>query len=303
MPNQTNMLVSQGSEFRLKFGGDQHEIDANSFVYSLIHNITILEEINRSIDPNKRIDIKVKAPERGSVEVEIGLQATNIIEGIKTLFTDEGISYTANLIAVFGGLYGAYSFLKGKKAEKPISRDGDNVTIKNSSGNTITITENVYNIYVNRPIIRESISKNFEAIEQDNSIDSFQILDNKENTFVNIPQEDFEELSIIEIENINSDTIEVKQNAPLRIVRLAFEGALKSDFYYEGFKITAKIKDELFIKKIDEGEKFAKGDHLIVDLEITKQYDQSVDTFINKSFSVNKVHEHLPRSYQTKIGD
>ncbi|TAH01588.1 MAG: hypothetical protein EAZ15_07095 [Sphingobacteriales bacterium] len=296
------MLVSQGSEFKLKFGGDQHQIDANTFVASLIHNINILEEINKSIDPNKKIDIKVKAPVRGSVEVEIGIQATNIIDGIKTLFTDENISYTANLITVFGGIYATYRFLGGSKAEKAGKAGKENnITITNSNGNTLSINENVYNIYQNRPIIRESISKNFEAIEKDDSIDSFQIIDTDETkTYVNIPQQEFEILANIIVEVTETEKSEVIK-APLRIVRLAFEGALKSDFYYNGFKISAKIKDEQFIRKIDEGEKFAKGDHLIVDLEITKQYEESVDTFINKSFSVNKVHEHLPRGYQTKI--
>ena len=88
MEELKEMLVSQGAEFKIKYGGNQHQIDANSFVYSLIHNITILEEINRNIDPNKRIEIKVKAPEKGSVVVEIGIQASTIIEGIKTLFSN-----------------------------------------------------------------------------------------------------------------------------------------------------------------------------------------------------------------------
>lgn len=40
------MVVSKGSEFKLKFAGDLHEINANTFINSLVHNITILQEIN-----------------------------------------------------------------------------------------------------------------------------------------------------------------------------------------------------------------------------------------------------------------
>ena len=299
MEAKKEMLVSQGSEFKLKFGGEQHQIDANSFINSLIHNISILEEINKSIDPNKRIEIKVKAPQKGSVVVEIGIQATSIIEGIKTLFSDETLSYTANLIEIFGGCYGIYHFLKGKKADV-ISKEGNNVTISNSNGNVITINQNIYTIYSNRPIIREAMSKNFEALSTDSSIDSFQVIDNKDDKIFNVSQLEFEELSYAEVENPELEKTDTVR-ATLRIIRLSFEGNLKSDFYYEGFKISAKIIHKKFIQRIDEGEKFAKGDHLLVDLEIVKRFDESVDTYINKAFTVITVHDHMPRGYQTKI--
>jgi hypothetical protein len=74
----------------------------------------------------------------------------------------------------------------------------------------------------------------------------------------------------------------------LSIVRLSFENMKKWEFYYEGYKIQANIIDEQFIARINRGERFAKGDALEVEIEITQRYDPTVDAFINKVYKINK---------------
>ena len=48
-------------------------------------------------------------------------------------------------------------------------------------------------------------------------------------------------------------------------------------------------------KRIDDGESFAKGDILISELEIEKVYDKTVDTFVNQSYQINEIKNHIPR--------
>lgn len=293
------MLLSQGSEFKLYYGGEQHHIDANTFVNSLIHNINLIEEINRNTDLNKKIDIKVKAPEKGSFVIEISIQASNILEELKGLFTSDNVEYAANLIGVIAGLYGAHQFLKGKNPTTA-TRDDNAITITNNENSQITISKDVYNIYINKPIIKEIISKNFETLEKDENIENFQIINSENEVILSVPNEEFSELSenTYEEEEVEkSDIID----ANLKILRPSFEKNLKSDFYWEGIKINAKIQDEAFMKRIDEGESFAKGDYLVVKLKITKRFDESVDTYINKSYTIIEVFEHKPRGNQTSF--
>lgn len=68
-----------------------------------------------------------------------------------------------------------------------------------------------------------------------------------------------------------------------------------------GNKISAKIPDSNFYELIDKEEAFAKGDTLEVDLQIIQKFDESVNTFINKSCQLNKIIRHLSRNEQQKI--
>lgn len=94
----------------------------------------------------------------------------------------------------------------------------------------------------------------------------------------------------------------VEKAAMLNIVRLSFDKNQKWEFYYEGNKISAKIsEDDDFLKRIDNGEQFAKGDSLEVVLEIRQEFDKSVNTFVNKAYKVLRIIDHIPRPSQSKM--
>jgi hypothetical protein len=76
---------------------------------------------------------------------------------------------------------------------------------------------------------------------------------------------------------------------------------LKWDFYYRGNKISARINDPNFYELIDKGEAFAKGEILEVELQINQIFEESVNTFINKSYQINRIINHYKRDEQKKI--
>ena len=63
-----------------------------------------------------------------------------------------------------------------------------------------------------------------------------------------------------------------EKHTTLNIIRISFDDKLKSDFYFKGNKISVKISDPDFQKRIDNGESFAKGDILEVELEIKQKF-------------------------------
>ena len=102
-------------------------------------------------------------------------------------------------------------------------------------------------------------------------------------------------------EEVTEGEKKIIEAASVNIVRLSFEESLKWDFYYKGNKISAKIADPKFYDLIDQGEQFAKGDILEVDLQINQIFDASVNTFINKSYQINRILRHIKRNEQQKL--
>jgi hypothetical protein len=283
-----------GKEFKVKYDGQLHEIDANTFINSLIHLNTIIQEINQETTPNKKVEVKIKALEKGSFLVHIEL-VQSFLDSLPNLFSSDTLSYTGEVVSILVGLLELKNFLK---AEKPTSevKNERSVTITNNEGEVLIIENITYNIYTKNVTLNEAISKNFQTLEQDESIDGFQITDVNEKPIVKIPREyfgTFGERNPI----IDQDTREVHDHdAVLSIVKLSFERRLKSEFYYKGIKITAKLSDPAFQKSIDEGRSFSKGDILKVVLKMSKVLDPAVNHFVNKGYEITKVLEHIPRS-------
>ncbi|WP_378103524.1 hypothetical protein [Chryseobacterium sp. sg2396] len=285
------------TDFKIKFDGRKHEIDANILINNLIHTTTIIQEINRNLDSGKKIEINVKALEKGSFLIHIGLDET-FIESLKNLLTMENMEVAVKIISAFTSIIKLKKFLKGKDAEKTEST-GDKVKIQNEQGQVIYVENFVQNIY-NNHVINDALSKSFETLENDESITGYEITDSEENPLVRVERSDFEVLAtspdqILEGENV------IKVLANINILRISFEEKLKSDFYYKGHKISSKINDPDFYKRIDKGEKFSKGDMLEVELEIKQIFDKTVNTYINKSYKICKIINHSPRGEQASL--
>ncbi|WP_457617568.1 hypothetical protein [Lutibacter sp.] len=286
------------SEFKIKFDGEQHQIDANLLVNNLIHTTTIIQELNRNLDSGKKVDIKVNALEKGSFLIHIDLVETTL-DTLKNLLTTETIKTAGFIISGFVGLIKLKKHLKGKKP-KSIKRKGDKVAIKNENGDVIYVENFVNNIYENNTIIKDALSQSFETLENDNSITGYEITDKNEKPLIRVNREEFEYLSV-KSEDLLEGEKTIIMAASLNIIRPSFDEKLSSDFYYKGNKISAKIKDKNFQERIDKGERFAKGDTLEVELEIKQKFVPSVNTFVNKSYKINRIIKHIERNEQSKF--
>ncbi|MDR2912856.1 MAG: hypothetical protein LBV38_06160 [Alistipes sp.] len=287
------MTQTIDNKFKIKFDGQQHQIDANVLIGSLIHTTSIIQEVNKYLDSGKKIDIKVKALEKGSFFISLELVET-AIDGLKNIFTRENITVAAEVITILTGVIGVKKFLKGRKPRK-VDKKGDKTTIINHNGDSITVENLTFNIYETNVTVNDALSQNFEIMESDPAITGFEITDVDENPLVVVNKEEFPDM-ILKSEEIRDDERILSEAATMNIVRLSFEESLKWEFYYRGNRISAKIKDPNFQESIDGGESFAKGDILEVELQTTQKWDSSVNTFINKSYQINKIIRHIRRN-------
>jgi hypothetical protein len=286
------------NNFKLKFDGQLHQIDANILINSLIHTSSIIQEINRYLDTGKKIEIKVKALEKGSFLVNIEILETTLVS-LQSIFTREAVDLGANIITILVGLINLKLFLKGRKPTS-VEHKENKITITNFEGDVISIENATFNIYDNSAIVKDAIAQNFDAINNDPSITGFELTDKQERPIIRIEREDFSDLSL-KSEEISDDERILTEAATLHIVRLSFEESLKWEFYYKGNKISAKIKDPNFFQLIDQGESFAKGDILEVELQINQKWDGTVDTFVNKSYQIIRIIRHILRNETPKF--
>lgn len=286
------------NNFKIKFDGQQHQVDANVLISSLIHTTTIVQEVNRYLNSGKKIDIKVKALEKGSFLCHIELVET-AIDTLKNLLTKENIELGSAIIASLVGLIELKKFLKGKKA-KEIKHQGEKTKITNNEGNVLIIENATFNIYEHSPLVKDALTQNFDVLNNDPAITGFEITDNNEVPLVRVDKSEFVDMAQ-KSEDVEEGERRIVEAATVNIVRVSFEENLKWDFYYRGIKISAKIADPNFFELIDRGEAFAKGDVLEIELQISQKFDETVNTFITKSYQVNKIVRHLSRNEQQKI--
>lgn len=295
----TNLAGMPATGFKIKFDGEEHQIDANTLINSLIHTTTIIQEINRSLNPDRKIEVKVKAPEKSSFLIQ--LQVVDIAQLASELITRQNIETTAWIVTSLVGLFQIKKHLSGT-GPKSVEKRGDTTKIENKHGDIINIDNSVFNIYEKNSTVRDALTRNFANLESEPSITGFEILDESDEELFRVDSSNFDELAQADI-TPQEDELKRVENAVLNIARLSFEKDLLWDFYYKGHKIKAKIGDPTFQTKIDNGESFAKGDVLDTQLEITQKWDESVQTHINKSYRVIKIinHRRRDRSNQANL--
>lgn len=287
-----------GNDFKIKFDGQQHQVNANVLISSLIHTTSIVQEVNKYLNSGKKIEINVKALEKGSFLCHIELIET-ALDSLKNLLTKENIEVGSAIVATVVGLIELKKFLKGNKAVE-VQQQGDKTKIVNKEGDVIIIENATFNIYENSPIVKDALAQNFEVLNNDPAVTGFEITDKNEIPLVRVDKTEFDNLAK-KSEEVEDDERKLVEAATVNVVRVSFEENLKWDFYYRGIKISAKIADPSFYVLIDKGEAFAKGDILEVELQINQKFDESVNTFVTKSYQVNKIVRHLSRNEQQKI--
>jgi hypothetical protein len=286
------------TEFRLKFQGRLNEVDASTLGYSLVNVTTIIREINEELDAG-RIDIKVKSTAPGSFIVRLALETLN-----DPLFQAQLASAGVvglNIIKTLTELFKLRKVLKGEPP-KEISRNGDDIQVHTGDNSTVTIDQRTYNLYFNDPVVNEALAKTFKTLESDQSIEGLEITDAEDHPLFESSREDFQGMALTTSvpQTKERDTTE---STHVYIVKPSFDSKLKWEVLYKGNRITAWMKDKEFNARIDRGEPFAKGDVLSVELRVHQRFDQSLGTYVNKSFEIVRVIEHIPRLEQRKLWD
>jgi hypothetical protein len=254
---------------------------------------SVAQEANRIYSGGtQEIKIQVNAIEKGSFIIDLEI-VQNVIQ---QLFSKASVEYIAALTGIITFSYKAYKKLKGK----PIKTEDDKKEISSLSVNgDINVNINVYNSRATR----EAISKSIQAADDDASVEGFSVKDKEENAIVAFSRDEFKEYKYDDFdteEDIPEERI-IDSEATLIIVGLNFEKGARWQFMYDGFKIPIIVKDDALMRKIDEGERFGKGDSIRVKLRKIQKYNKEYRAYENKSYKIIEFYEHIIPPKQTEI--
>lgn len=277
---------------KITFEGQTHQIDANTLINVLLHYQNVVNEANRELSGGaKNIELKINALEKGSFVIDVSV----VESAIKHLFSGESVAYLASLYAVVDGTHKLYKWFKGK----PVKTEQDKEKAKTIIGNTeFNVTINVYN----QPPVREAVSKSIETADADINVEGISIdCGEKEPTV--FKKEDFKDYIYTDFdeENIIPNEQEEIVDAVLTIIALNFEPGSRWQFIYNGFKIQMIVKDDALMKKINEGERFGKGDSIRVKMKIVKRYNHTYKAYENKSYKIIGFLEHIEAPKQRDL--
>ena len=284
----------------LHFGTKPHEIDAKTLLDSFGAIETALMGISRHGHPEARFRIKVKPFQKGSFEVPIEIQQLLLATGLSLMSPDwanakESVKILLELIKL-------KLDLKGKEA-KVVRRNGNAVEIEKNSRCTINIDQRTFNIHVKDSVVGEAIANGFKALETDTEIKSFTVLSKQREKLLDVPRRSFRYISkAIKETTDNGQPVTERLALPIFKPVLDKSKGFKWEFYYRGIKrISAAITDENFLERVNNGERFGRGDTLDADLEIVKELDQNLGVLVNKSYKIIRVYDIQRRQEQTSF--
>ncbi|UEA63068.1 hypothetical protein LK429_00310 [Hoylesella buccalis] len=278
---------------QLKFEGQTSSIDAGTLINVLMQYQSVAQEANLIYGGGtQEIKIQVNAIEKGSFIIDLEI-VQNVIQ---QLFSKASVEYIVALTGIITFSYKAYKKLKGK----PIKTEDDKKKISSLSVNgDMNVNINVYNSRATR----EAISKSIQAADDDASVEGFSVKDKEDNVIVTFSRDEFKEYKYDDFdteEDVHEERI-VDSEATLIIVGLNFEKGSRWQFMYDGFKIPIVVKDDALMRKIDEGERFGKGDSIRVKLRKIQKYNKEYRAYENKSYKIIEFYEHIIPPQQTEL--
>ncbi len=298
-------MPKDSAKFSLKFGGEENDINAATYGIILINTVALLEEANKELGINAHLEIKVKSERKGSYLVDLGIQSAPAIVAIAPLLTNENIERVKNTAsAVVSVATKGYELWKKLKGEKPkeLTEKAETVIIVTGDNNIIEVDKSVSSLVFNNKRGQEALANTFSALAQDKNVEDFSVLGEQEESLFIAEKQDFLKLSS-KVQAIQPEKQTLPETTHLHITRQSFEKNKKSDFLYKGFQISAWITDDSFWRDVDHGESFAKGDILFAELEIEQEFNKAINAYENKSYSISKVIQHIPRQQQTRLFD
>jgi hypothetical protein len=291
------MEKSNHQQFHVVFDGPalaEHRMDVRDLAPALIAIADLLTAANREINGEAAsIRVSVDASFRaGSFGIDL-VASQHLLSHIRDIFSGHGASAVCNGYAIMtmvglvggGGLIGLLRRLKGRRPVQ-VQQNGRVSTVHISQAESIEIDSRVMKLY-HSSVVRTSLEKVVSPLQHEGITDFGIVMNDK----VTLAFHD-DELGVLGsamtevMGEVVSDTTSHKM---LQIESLTFKDGNKWRVHDGVAPFHALVEDKEFLKKIDAGERFGKGDVLLVDLRQVQSVDGGR---LNNASTIVKVLEH-----------
>ena len=282
----------------IKFGCERHDVDVDTYARVLLDFAEVMKAANRQASTNANIDVTITATGEGSFESFVQLVASHPLDSLQVAAC---LSQVAQVVVGMGvGAYKLHQWLakrgQGEVELPELPARADTVVLRDHNGDSTTVNGDVYNFYMEQPAARDAMTRSFAVLEQDEAIDALEMLQEHREVF-RADRDDFQVMSrapaaVDERPSVVHETV----RAVLSVIKVVFARTTsrKWEFIWGEHKISANIVDEKFLDRMDRGEAFSKGDALVCDLKITKEYEPTAGVYWNKCYTVGEVIQHIP---------
>jgi hypothetical protein len=291
------MKKSNHQPFHVVFDGPalvEHRMDVRDLAPALIAIADLLTAANNEINGEaSSIRVHVNASfKAGSFGIDL-VATQHLFAHIRDILSGHGANAVCNGYAIMtmvgfvggGGLIGLLRRLKGRRPVK-VQRNGRLTTVHFSESESIEIDSRVMKLYHNS-IVRTSLEKVVSPLEREGITDFGIVIDDK--VTLEFHDDELGVLSAATLETAAEVVSDTTSHKMLQIESLAFKDGNKWRVHDGIATFIASIADKEFLKKIDGGKRFGKGDVLLVDL---RQVQSVVDGRLNNESIILKVLEH-----------
>lgn len=289
------MEMSSREKFNVVYDGPalaEHRMDVRDLAPALIAISDLFTAANKELNGDAAdVRIEVKASfKAGSFGIEL-LFSQDFVSQIRDIFAGQNATALSNAGGIIafvglagGGLIGLLQKLRGRRPFEILQR-GEISEVWITAEESIEVDSKVIRLWRSRTV-RTSLEKTLSPLERE-GITEFGIVYNGEVTL---------ELHDDDVESFRATVpteAEVVSDAVTRKVLLLESVVFKDDnkwrFHDGQYPFHAAIEDVDFIAKINSGERFGKGDVLVVDLRQVQTID---DGQLKNDYIIVKVHEH-----------
>lgn len=268
---------------------------------------TLVNEANKTINnDNSQIAVKVNADfQKGSFEIQLDVIRT-ITEQLQSLFNNP--TSVGDMLSILGlsgaiqsivGIPSVIDFIKWVKKRKidKITKHGNGMCSVSIGDETVNVNIIIINLYQS-VIVRESLNDMISPVRRE-GINAFEVRNKQGNAIQSINKEESVGFEFSVADNTPEENISVQTYVQwVRILTVNFED-LKWRFQSGDNKYYAKIEDENFLKEIENGLSFTKGDMLQIELEQTQTVRP--DSSIKNEYRVLKVLKVQKRAKQIEL--
>ena len=289
---------------------DNGTMDVRELAPSLLALGDLVENANKVIgDSDAQVKVVVKTGfKRGSFQIVLEMVHT-LAEQIKLLIElPKSADPTAIVLASLGlisqstkvgiSLIKLLKHLRGRNIERATIIDNGNIRLEilgeNGKFEYIEVDENTLKLYRDQRV-RDNLNKVIKPLEQ-KGINKFSVREDD----VTIESIEKNELPYFDTpDSSHEDHVTTSsRKAFVKLIEVAFEDNLKWRFSDGDNKFYASINDDHFLKEMEFGKSFRKGDTLEIELETTQVVTSNG---IKNEHKVLKVMKHLSKPQQISI--
>lgn len=299
------------AQFTVVYDGEAlrgNQMDVRDLAPALLALGDVLQQANHVLNGNRAtVSVNVKAFKTGCFGISFEL-AQSCFDSVKGLFSSGSsvretleilnlLGFTAKDVVVGSGL-GLYWLIKKSRGKKPkqvkqLENGNVCITFEEDDGKLeeVTVDKDVAALFADVEM-REAVDKSLEPLRNE-GVESFGVeQDGKRNILVTSSEVHYFRLPSIEPTEIPID--ETPRECVLAIVSLSFKEDNKWRLSDGSAVFSVKINDRNFLRLVNDGAAFAKGDMLKVLLITTASYSKDG---LKTEYTVVKVLEHvkLPR--------